>query len=109
MARVDEDSILFRMKIYVCFYRHIIINSTDACHVVLVLAELRIVRWRPFPSAGLLVLIPIYVNGGNDNPGASRLSLANVEDGGQALWAGVVFAWFFTLYFLYSLRKEFLA
>lgn len=55
------------------------------------------------------MLIPIYERGGDDVTGARRLSMANLETGSETLWAGVVFAWFFTLYFLYSMRKEFLA
>ncbi|CAN0004609.1 unnamed protein product, partial [Laminaria digitata] len=63
-----------------------------------------------FPSFfGAVVLLPLYVHGTNNSTGAARLSMANLEEGGEALWAGVVFAWFFTLYFLYNLRKEFLA
>ena len=56
-----------------------------------------------------MFLLPLYVHGTNGNTGAARLSMANLQEGGEALWAGVVFAWLFTLYFLYNLRKEFLA
>ena len=59
--------------------------------------------------AGMVFLLPIYERGINDNEGASRLSMANLEQGGETLWCGVVFAYLFTFYFLYSLRKEFLA
>lgn len=62
-----------------------------------------------FVRSGLLVLIPIYERGANDDTGASRVSIANLKEGSEALWAGVVFAWLFTIYFLFSLRKEFLA
>lgn len=55
------------------------------------------------------MLIPIYERGGADATDARRLSMANLVKESEILWAGVVFAWFFTLYFLYSMRKEFLA
>lgn len=57
----------------------------------------------------MVFLLPIYEQGINDIEGASRLSMANLQEGGETLWSGVVFAYLFTLYFLYSLRKEFLA
>lgn len=57
----------------------------------------------------MVFLLPIYEQGINDSEGASRLSMANLQEGGETLWSGVVFAYLFTLYFLYSLRKEFLA
>ncbi|CAM9886964.1 unnamed protein product, partial [Hapterophycus canaliculatus] len=58
---------------------------------------------------GMVFLLPIYEQGINDSPGASRLSMANLKEGGETLWSGVVFAYIFTFYFLYSLRREFLA
>ncbi|CAM9820296.1 unnamed protein product [Pylaiella littoralis] len=58
---------------------------------------------------GMVFLIPIYEQGIHDLDGASRLSIANLQEGGETLWAAVVFAYLFTIYFLYSLRKEFLA
>lgn len=58
---------------------------------------------------GGVVLVPIYAQGLQDSTGATKLSLANVEDDARAMWAPIVFAWFFTLYFLYSMQKEILA
>lgn len=70
-------------------------------------------RTLPYPAGpsttGMVFLLPIYEQGIHDNQGASRLSMANLEERGETLWCGVVFAYIFTFYFLYSLRREFLA
>lgn len=52
---------------------------------------------------------PIYITGPRFLEHSNTvffLTMTNLEDSSQKLWSTVFFAWVFTFYFLYALRKE---
>eukprot|EP00598_Pedospumella_elongata_P016272 CAMPEP_0185015446 /NCGR_PEP_ID=MMETSP1098-20130426/99839_1 /TAXON_ID=89044 /ORGANISM="Spumella elongata, Strain CCAP 955/1" /LENGTH=812 /DNA_ID=CAMNT_0027544573 /DNA_START=32 /DNA_END=2467 /DNA_ORIENTATION=+ len=55
-----------------------------------------------------LILIPVYYSGpGNGVYGIDAFSMANIKPNGHRLWASVVFAYLFTLIFLYLIHEEY--
>ena len=58
---------------------------------------------------GCVILCPIYYTGENtdDAEGFYRLTLANVVQSSNRLWAPVVYMYVFSLYFMFLLHKEF--
>lgn len=54
------------------------------------------------------VLIPVYYTGpGNEVYGIDAYSMANIKPNGHRLWASLVFAYLFTLTFLYLIHEEY--
>jgi hypothetical protein len=64
-----------------------------------------------FGMVGLVFLVPIYGTGNGDTkepvPGIMRYTMSNILPGGSRLWASFVFAYVYTLGFLYMLYKEY--
>ena len=60
--------------------------------------------------AGALVLWPVYFTSRGHIPGIAGINLytmGNIEQGGDRLWASVIFCWLFNLYFLGLLNDEY--
>mmetsp|Transcript_15394 Transcript_15394/g.23198 ORF Transcript_15394/g.23198 Transcript_15394/m.23198 type:complete len:791 (+) Transcript_15394:97-2469(+) len=60
--------------------------------------------------AGALILWPVYFTSFGHVEGIAGINLytmGNIEQGGNRLWASVVFCWLFSLYFLYLMHEEY--
>jgi hypothetical protein len=53
------------------------------------------------------VLVPLYYTGRGDSYGMDLASMANIEPGGERLWASFICAYLFTLLFLYLIHVEY--
>lgn len=85
------------------------VRSTGGLDSYMFLRYVRLCFRITFTSAlwGMIILWPIYASGDGGAAGWYFLSMANITQGSQRLWAPTVFIWLQTLYVLFLMNQEY--
>jgi hypothetical protein len=85
------------------------VRSTGGLDSYMFLRYVRLCFRITFTSAlwGMIILWPVYASGDGGAAGWYFLSMANITQGSQRLWAPTIFIWLQTLYVLFLMNQEY--
>ena len=85
------------------------VRSTGGLDSYMFLRYVRLCFRITFTSAlwGMIILWPVYASGDGGAAGWYFLSMANITQGSERLWAPAIFLWLQTLYVLFLMNQEY--
>lgn len=85
------------------------VRSTGGLDSYMFLRYVRLCSRITFTSAlwGMIILWPVYASGDGGAAGWYFLSMANITQGSQRLWAPAIFIWLQTLYVIFLMNQEY--